>query len=85
MPACGFVPTRCFIPVEDKGARSQVDVSFLKVSCLICFTYNDFHVRAYLPEGQHEDDNVFGNDTEEFLISELLETGIHSSLVRRWP
>lgn len=68
-----------------KGARSQGDVSFLKVSCLLCFTCNDFCVRAHLPEGQHEDGNVFGNDAEEFLISELLETGIHSSLVRRWP
>ena len=40
---------------------------------------------AYLSEGQHEDGNLFGNDTEEFIISELLETEIHISLVTRWP
>lgn len=68
-----------------KGARYQVDVSSLKASCFFCFTYNDFHVMAHMPEGQHDDANLFGNDTEAFIISELLETEIHSSLVRRWP
>lgn len=63
----------------------QVDVSSLKTSCFLCFTYNDFHVMVDLPEGQHDDGNLFGNDAEEFIISELLETEIYGSLVRKWP
>lgn len=38
-----------------------------------------------LPEGQHDDGNLFGNDAEEFIISELLETETYGSLVRKWP
>lgn len=39
---------------------------------------------AYLFAGQHDDD-LFGNDTEEFIIRELLKIEILNFLVRRWP
>lgn len=32
-----------------------------------------FFVRVYLPAGWHDNGNLFGNDADELIISELLE------------